>query len=89
MIQLCLYGTGKIDIDLNVDIPKNAELLEPLQEGCVWCQVRGAAVEVPGTDKIEASTEKVSYLWSFYLFAIFKAFHIYLPLHYLIFVSKT
>lgn len=50
---------GKIDIDLNVDIPKNAELLEPLQEGCVWCQVRGAAVEVPGTDKIEASTEKV------------------------------
>ncbi|XP_059626157.1 uncharacterized protein LOC132269124 isoform X2 [Cornus florida] len=50
---------GNIDIQLNVDIPEDTELVEPLQEGCVWCQARGAAAELSGTESRVASSEKV------------------------------
>jgi hypothetical protein len=42
------HATGRIDIKLNVDIPVDTELVEPLQEGSIWCQARGAATEVSG-----------------------------------------
>ncbi|KAL7246942.1 hypothetical protein ACSBR2_001953 [Camellia fascicularis] len=50
---------GRIDIQLNVDIPEDTELVEPLQEGCVWRQARGAATEVSGAESRVASSEKV------------------------------
>ncbi|KAL6968044.1 hypothetical protein U1Q18_033848 [Sarracenia purpurea var. burkii] len=50
---------GKIDIQLNVNIPEGTELVEPLQEGCVWRQARGAAIEVSGVESKVTSLEKV------------------------------
>ncbi|GMH25872.1 hypothetical protein Nepgr_027715 [Nepenthes gracilis] len=50
---------GRINIRVNVDIPSNTALVESLQEGCVWRQARGAAVEVSGMESIGASLEKV------------------------------
>jgi hypothetical protein len=53
------HATGRIDIQLNVDIPVDTELVEPLQEGCIWCQARGAATEVSGIEVIAGPSEKV------------------------------
>ncbi|XP_052171268.1 uncharacterized protein LOC127787329 isoform X2 [Diospyros lotus] len=50
---------GRIGIQLNVDMPKDVELVEPLQEGCVWRQARGAATEISGAESRVASSEKV------------------------------
>ncbi|PSR94920.1 NHL repeat-containing protein [Actinidia chinensis var. chinensis] len=50
---------GRVDIQVNVDIPEDTELVEPLQEGCVWRQARGAATEVSGAESIKKSSEKV------------------------------
>ncbi|CAJ2655692.1 uncharacterized protein LOC123920050 isoform X2 [Trifolium pratense] len=41
---------GKIDIQLSVDVPADIELVEPLQESCIWRQARGAATEISGMD---------------------------------------
>ncbi|KAF2322815.1 hypothetical protein GH714_031051 [Hevea brasiliensis] len=41
---------GRIDIRLNVDIPMDVELVEPLQKECIWRQARGAATEVLGRE---------------------------------------
>ncbi|KAH7864290.1 hypothetical protein Vadar_027896 [Vaccinium darrowii] len=57
---------GRIDIQLNIDIPEDTELVEPLQEGCVWRQARGAAMEVSGLDRKEASLEKVGIAQQWY-----------------------
>lgn len=57
--MISLHATGRIDIQLNIDTPEDTELVEPLQEGCVWRQARGAAMEVSGVDRKEASLEKV------------------------------
>jgi hypothetical protein len=53
------HATGRIDIKLNVDIPVDTELVEPLQEGSIWCQARGAATEVSGLEVIAGPSEKV------------------------------
>lgn len=53
---LLLYKTGKIDIQVKVDIPLDMELVEQLQEGCIWRRARGAAAEVSGA---ESAGEKV------------------------------
>ncbi|CAI9774419.1 unnamed protein product [Fraxinus pennsylvanica] len=37
---------GTIDIELNIDIPQHTNLVEPLKEGCIWRQARGAATEI-------------------------------------------
>ncbi|KAF5954656.1 hypothetical protein HYC85_007512 [Camellia sinensis] len=58
---------GRIDIQLNVDIPEDTELVEPLQEGCVWRQARGAATEVSGAESRVASSEKVVVYAALYL----------------------
>ncbi|KAJ0113453.1 hypothetical protein Patl1_01609 [Pistacia atlantica] len=50
---------GRVDIKLNVDIPLDTELVEPLQEGCIWLQARGAATEVSRAEGILESSEKV------------------------------
>lgn len=54
-----LHATGRIDIQVNVDIPEDAELVEPLQEGCIWRQARGAATEVSGVEVVAGFSEKV------------------------------
>lgn len=51
--------TGRIDIQLNVDIPVDTKLVEPLQEGCIWRWARGAATEVSEVEVEAGSTEKV------------------------------
>lgn len=50
---------GRIDIQLNVDIPVDTELVEPLQDGCIWHQARGAATEVSAVEDVAGSSEKV------------------------------
>ncbi|KAL8139118.1 hypothetical protein V2J09_005119 [Rumex salicifolius] len=50
---------GKVDIELNIDIPSTTMLVETLQEGCVWRQVRGSAVEMSGLESIGTPPEKV------------------------------
>ncbi|XP_019154889.1 PREDICTED: uncharacterized protein LOC109151360 isoform X2 [Ipomoea nil] len=49
---------GKVDIKLSIDIPKSFELVEPLNESCIWRQVRGAATVVSEAEKVSTS-EKV------------------------------
>ncbi|XP_058207044.1 uncharacterized protein LOC131320355 isoform X3 [Rhododendron vialii] len=58
-VQCFRFLPGRIDLQLNIDIPEDTELVEPLQEGCVWRQVRGAAIEVSGAERKAASLEKV------------------------------
>ncbi|GAB4841300.1 hypothetical protein Ancab_039696 [Ancistrocladus abbreviatus] len=57
---------GRINMQLNIDIPRNTVLVEPLQEGSVWCQARGAAVEVPAAENTEESSEKVGVAQQWY-----------------------
>ncbi|KAI8574290.1 hypothetical protein RHMOL_Rhmol01G0343000 [Rhododendron molle] len=58
-VQCFRFLPGRVDIQLNIDIPEDTELVEPLQEGCVWRQARGAAIEVSGAERKAASLEKV------------------------------
>ncbi|ESW06038.1 hypothetical protein PHAVU_010G014600 [Phaseolus vulgaris] len=57
---------GRIDIHLNVDIPMDIELVEPLQESCIWCQARGAATEISGMDEVPGSLYKVGVAQQWY-----------------------
>ncbi|CAL1355688.1 unnamed protein product [Linum trigynum] len=50
---------GRTDVDIKVDIPIDTELVEPLHEGCIWRQARGAATEVSGTNAELESSEKL------------------------------
>ncbi|XP_042482662.1 uncharacterized protein LOC122063074 isoform X2 [Macadamia integrifolia] len=50
---------GKCDIAVNVNIPEDSMLAEPLQEGCIWRQARGSAAEISGSDSVAISSEKV------------------------------
>ncbi|PON60790.1 Six-bladed beta-propeller [Trema orientale] len=45
---------GKVNVQLNVSFPVDTELVEPLQDGCIWCQARGVATIVS-----EEESEKV------------------------------
>ncbi|KAL0371195.1 UNVERIFIED_CONTAM: hypothetical protein Sangu_0437600 [Sesamum angustifolium] len=58
-MSLSLYASGKVDIDLNVDVPQHTDLVEQPQEGCIWRQARGAAAEVSGVENKAASSEQV------------------------------
>ncbi|XP_031114699.1 uncharacterized protein LOC116018832 isoform X1 [Ipomoea triloba] len=49
---------GKVDIKLSIDIPESFELVEPLNESCIWRQARGAATVVSEAERISTS-EKV------------------------------
>ncbi|XAR60981.1 hypothetical protein NMG60_11034547 [Bertholletia excelsa] len=57
---------GRVEIQLNIEIPEDVELVEPLQEGCVWRQARGAATEASGAENKEASIEKVGVAQQWY-----------------------
>ncbi|XP_050906616.1 uncharacterized protein LOC127120250 isoform X2 [Lathyrus oleraceus] len=56
---------GKIDIQLSVDVPPEFELVEPLQESCIWRQARGSATEISGMDDPQ-SIEKVGVAQQWY-----------------------
>ncbi|KAL5099439.1 hypothetical protein RYX36_003766 [Vicia faba] len=56
---------GKIDIKLSVDVPSEFELVEPLQESCIWRQARGSATEISGMDDPQ-SIEKVGVAQQWY-----------------------
>ncbi|KAL2945490.1 Protein SUPPRESSOR OF QUENCHING 1 chloroplastic [Bienertia sinuspersici] len=57
---------GKVDVHVTIDIPGNMELVEPLEESCVWRQVRGAAVEVLGMNSTASTLEKVGVAQQWY-----------------------
>ncbi|XP_040994310.1 uncharacterized protein LOC121240843 isoform X2 [Juglans microcarpa x Juglans regia] len=57
---------GRIDIQLNVDIPVDTKLVEPLQEGCIWRWARGAAAEVSVVEVEAGSSEKVGVAQQWY-----------------------
>lgn len=42
-----------------VEIPGDTELVEPLQDGCIWRLARGAAAEVSGAEELEAASKEV------------------------------
>ncbi|XP_010447752.1 PREDICTED: uncharacterized protein LOC104730208 isoform X2 [Camelina sativa] len=50
---------GKISIRLNIEIPPWTELVEPIQESCIWRQTRGAISEVSSAGSAVEPSEKV------------------------------
>lgn len=77
---LPLCETGKINIQLMVEIPEDTELVEPLQDGCIWRLARGAAAVVSGAEDLVASSAKVQTVQSISLVLL-----IFLFIHLLIF----
>ncbi|KHG18798.1 NHL repeat-containing protein 2 [Gossypium arboreum] len=57
---------GRVDIRLNIDIPTDTELVEPLHESCIWCQARGAATELSVVENVAGSSEKVGVAQQWY-----------------------
>lgn len=56
-MPLCL--SGRVAVQLIIDIPQHTDLVELPQEGCIWRQARGAAAEITGPEKEAASLKKV------------------------------
>ncbi|KAF3606250.1 hypothetical protein DY000_02051255 [Brassica cretica] len=54
-----LINSGKISIRLSVEIPQCTELVEPLQESCIWRQARGSITEVSNAGSAVEPAEKV------------------------------
>ena len=50
---------GRVDIRLNVTVPEDTELLEQLQEGCIWRQARGVASLALEAEEVTGPLEKV------------------------------
>ncbi|KAI3801135.1 hypothetical protein L1987_29238 [Smallanthus sonchifolius] len=57
---------GRIDIKINVEIPECTELVEPLDEGCIWRQTRGTATETLVAKNKAESTEKIGVAQQWY-----------------------
>ncbi|KAD3068506.1 hypothetical protein E3N88_36386 [Mikania micrantha] len=57
---------GRIDIKINVEIPEDTELEEPLNEGCIWRQTRGTATETLVAKNKAESTEKIGVAQQWY-----------------------
>ncbi|KAH9607638.1 hypothetical protein KSS87_014160, partial [Heliosperma pusillum] len=57
---------GKIDVHMAIAIPDNTELVEPLQEHCVWRQARGAAMEVSEMKTTAETSNKVGVAQQWY-----------------------
>ncbi|KAL1545066.1 hypothetical protein AAHA92_21838 [Salvia divinorum] len=57
---------GRVDIELIIDIPQHADLVEQPQQGCIWCQARGAAAEISGVERQQVLSQKVSATQKFY-----------------------
>ncbi|XP_013638337.1 PREDICTED: uncharacterized protein LOC106343617 [Brassica oleracea var. oleracea] len=50
---------GKTSIRLSIQIPQCTELVEPLQESCIWRQARGSITEVSNAGSAVEPSEKV------------------------------
>ncbi|EOA29702.1 hypothetical protein CARUB_v10016474mg [Capsella rubella] len=50
---------GNISIRLNIEIPPCTEIVEPIQESCIWRQTRGAISEVSATGSAVEPPEKI------------------------------
>ncbi|ESQ49328.1 hypothetical protein EUTSA_v10020116mg [Eutrema salsugineum] len=50
---------GKISIRLNIELPQCTELVEPVQESCIWRQARGSISEVSTSGSAVEPSEKV------------------------------
>ena len=50
---------------MKVEIPQDTELVEPLDEGCIWRQTRGTATEVLGRvySSSEMSSQSEMFSW--------------------------
>lgn len=57
--------TGKVGIQINVDLPTDIELVESLQEDIIWRQARGTATEILIVEDVAGPSEKVTLLHSF------------------------
>lgn len=57
---------GRIDILIKVEIPEDTELVEPLDDGCIWRQTRGTATETLGAENKAESIEKVGVAQQWY-----------------------
>ncbi|KAK1420599.1 hypothetical protein QVD17_22318 [Tagetes erecta] len=57
---------GRIDIKINVEIPEDTELVEPLVEDCIWRQTRGTATETSVAKNKAESTEKIGVAQQWY-----------------------
>ncbi|CAH1412050.1 unnamed protein product [Lactuca virosa] len=57
---------GRTNIQMKVEIPQDIELVEPLDEACIWRQTRGTATETLGPENKAESTEKQHH-WSDHL----------------------
>ncbi|KAK9055656.1 hypothetical protein SSX86_026741 [Deinandra increscens subsp. villosa] len=65
-IQQFTLLPGRIDIKINVEIPEDTELVEPLNEGCIWRQTRGTATETLVAKNKAESTEKIGVAQQWY-----------------------
>ncbi|KAF8077446.1 hypothetical protein N665_1035s0008 [Sinapis alba] len=50
---------GKVSIQLKIKIPQRTELVEPVQESCIWRQARGSITEVSNAGSAAEPSEKV------------------------------
>ncbi|OWM77903.1 hypothetical protein CDL15_Pgr018472 [Punica granatum] len=57
---------GRVEIKLNVGLPADTELVEPLKDSSIWRQARGAATEVLGSQGVVGSSEKVGVAQQWY-----------------------
>ncbi|XP_076958626.1 uncharacterized protein LOC143634425 [Bidens hawaiensis] len=57
---------GRIDIKINVEIPEDTELVEPLDDDCIWRQTRGTSTETLVASNKAESTEKVGVAQQWY-----------------------
>ncbi|QHO34909.1 hypothetical protein HN51_028423 [Arachis hypogaea] len=57
---------GKVYIKLGVEISADVELVEPLQESCIWRQARGSATEISGIDDGLGSIDKAGVAQQWY-----------------------
>ncbi|XP_054794189.1 uncharacterized protein LOC129299746 [Prosopis cineraria] len=57
---------GKIHMLLIVDVPQDTELVQPLDEACIWRQARGAAIEVSAIEDVPGSVDKVGVAQQWY-----------------------
>ena len=65
--------TGRCDLRVFVEVPVGTELLSPLDENCIWCQVRGSGSEISVLSQGEGqitNPEKVPYL-PLYFFRVY------------------
>lgn len=52
--------TGKVGIQINVDLPTDIELVESLHEDSIWRQARGTATEISIVEEVAGPSEKVN-----------------------------